>query len=758
MNARGHPPAGDFKMTIRFALTAVALATLVSDASAAPGGKAPKKNDSPPNILFVLMDDVGMDQMQIFGYGGVQPPATPNLAEIADAGIRFRNTWSMPACSTSRAAVFEGRFPFRTDVLGALGPADLANSMVNPYEMTVPRLLETRGYESALFGKFHLTLPSNDPAGIGGPHALGWDFFAGYMDESGDPSSIDKTAGGVATEGKSYPCGFVPGADAGGADTGACYQPDGRCRKYKKKAGGVAPGRLCRDDGGVFDPAKRCKRQVPDYIDFELFNGHYVSPLVYNYPDGRIEEVPVTDPRARGFRTTDTTDEAIAWINSRSQQASGKGKPTEQKPTKQKPTKQKPWMAAVSYASAHTPLQHPPAADNLTGNAASTNLDCSDPLAQRELSNLMIAQIDAQIGRLLVETGLARRSDTGALSYDPERTDTMVVIVGDNGSLGNFVKPPFNVQRAKGTAYQTGVWVPLVVSGPLVEEPNRSVSHMVNITDLYSLFGEIAGIEDVQAVVPRPVDAEPVLPYVVNPDQPSIRSWNYTEVGVNLQVGGAINGPCTIQSSCTQIPMTKGVCEDNNGTWWGKEHDAPATAGIPEDGFTHCCQVNDFVIRQGCDPAAGGCPFFITPLTSVGIRNDRYKIVRNSARNYISAEEPCRDESTVEFYEIDEAAPLPNLDDDGDDLLAGTLTAEQQQNYDELSQQLAALLASEADCPGDGNIDLVVDQKDLDGWSLYAQPVGTGLSSVFDFDIDGDTDLDDKAVILAHLGTDCRAD
>jgi len=116
----------------------------LSDVSADPGGKAPKKKDSPPNILFVLMDDVGMDQMQIFGYGGAQPPATPNLEEIADAGIRFRNAWSMSACSTSRAAIFEGRYPFLTDVLGALGPSDLANSIVNPYEETVPRLLKTR--------------------------------------------------------------------------------------------------------------------------------------------------------------------------------------------------------------------------------------------------------------------------------------------------------------------------------------------------------------------------------------------------------------------------------------------------------------------------------------------------------------------------------------------------------------------------------------------------------------------------------------
>ena len=59
----------------------------------------------------------------------------------------FRNTWSMPACSPSRAVLFEGRYPMRTNVLAALGPNDLANSMVGPFEMTAPKLLKERDYE-----------------------------------------------------------------------------------------------------------------------------------------------------------------------------------------------------------------------------------------------------------------------------------------------------------------------------------------------------------------------------------------------------------------------------------------------------------------------------------------------------------------------------------------------------------------------------------------------------------------------------------
>jgi len=92
-----------------------------------------------PNILFIIMDDVGIDQMQVMGYGGDTPPATPNLNTLARGGVRFHDTWSMPACSTSRSVFFTGRYPFRTNVFDALGPADLANSQVSPFERGMTR-------------------------------------------------------------------------------------------------------------------------------------------------------------------------------------------------------------------------------------------------------------------------------------------------------------------------------------------------------------------------------------------------------------------------------------------------------------------------------------------------------------------------------------------------------------------------------------------------------------------------------------------
>jgi Sulfatase len=98
-----------------------------------------------PNILFIIMDDVGIDQLPAFGYGGVDPANTPNIDAIARAGVRFRNVWAMPECSPSRAVFFEGRFPLRTNVFGALLDDDLANSQVSPFEATTPKLLKRRG-------------------------------------------------------------------------------------------------------------------------------------------------------------------------------------------------------------------------------------------------------------------------------------------------------------------------------------------------------------------------------------------------------------------------------------------------------------------------------------------------------------------------------------------------------------------------------------------------------------------------------------
>lgn len=235
----------------------------VSQLSGCGDGESTSTTSAPktPNILFIVMDDVGIDQMLSFGYGGTTPPSMPNMNTIAAAGIRFRNTWSMPECSPGRAAMFVGRYPFRTQINQAIGPNDLANSQLSPFDMTSPKLLQQANYVSGMFGKFHLAGPENNQAGNGTPKQVGWDYFYGWV--GGLLGSIDTTAGGVGPQG-TYSCGFVPSASNGGANTGACYQADHSCSVISNvSVAGDSPGKQCLMSGGILVPNATCQSTPP---------------------------------------------------------------------------------------------------------------------------------------------------------------------------------------------------------------------------------------------------------------------------------------------------------------------------------------------------------------------------------------------------------------------------------------------------------------------------------------------------------------
>ena len=688
-----------------------------------------------PNILFVIMDDVGIDQMSTFGYGGPVPPKMPVINTIASQGIRFRNVWSMPECSPSRAAFFTGRWPQRNNIYQAIGANDLNNSQVATWEITPPKLLAAAHYDSTLVGKFHLGGPENDEAGDGAPASVGFNDFYGWT--GGLPASIDRNAGlvgpGLPTD--KYKCGFVPDAAHQGSDSGACYiaMPAGCMELSGNNPVGDSVGLQCLTRGGVLVPGETCQASSPPLIDFYKQNAHYVSPLVINR-DGQVDSVDLTDPRTRGFRATIEANAAIDWINRHTQGPN-------------------PWMATVSFSIDHTPLQPPPGVlvspetrALLQGIGAGT--DCTSVPALHVLSDAMIEAMDTEFGRLLVETGLATRDGHGNLVYDPGATNTVIVIVGDNGSLAQTVKPPFDPTRAKATAYQTGVWVPLIVAGPMVVQPGRQVDAMVNEVDMFQLFGEIAGI-DVHRAVPRPIDSYPMMPYLINPNQPALRPYNFTQGGLNLQKDGAHNPPCVFQGSpsqCSQTPVSHSVCNDNGGTWWGPGGDKGTYGG----GLAECWQVNQVIWKH---EAANYSINKVTqnPQKAIAVRNQNYKLVRNQWLDYdIQTDGPVMVIST-EFYRVNEDEHLPLIDRTELNLLPRGLNHEEQMNFDILQRQMNSVLTSAPPCPGDGNGDGVVNDVDVDDYNQIAD--NWGMSSHYDFNLDGITDNDDLTIILSHFGT-----
>lgn len=728
-----------------------------------------------PNILFVVLDDVGVDQFEAFGYGGetkIDPPAdVASIDAIANDGVRFRNTWSMPTCSTTRAALFSGRYPFRNGVMNAITSSDLANSQLSPYETTTPKLLKASGYVSALIGKIHVSgspvNPHTNPMGTSAMRDLGWDYFAGY--EDGGPYPIDTTAGGVAPQG-TYQCGFVPNTTVdpvNGADTGVCYLPDGNHTTLSRTSAAPSPGRTCVEQGGIFDPSGQpYSEDRRAELDFDTQNAYYVSEWIIDNEDGSDEVIPPSDPAARGYRSTLETDRAIDWIKTTRENQSDK-----------------PWMLTIGYSAIHTPLQPPPAsllpnpldpdnqltkldlvgcgtpvADKLSELGGSSKVDDLAAFAQsRAVTQHALEAVDHELGRLLEETGIATRGDDGNLHYNPD-SNTVVVIVGDNGTFAPSVKLPFDYNRAKGTPYQTGVWVPLIVAGPadIVTDPDRDVESMVNTTDLYSLFAEVAGIDmtTVSAHVDHPLDAKPVMPYLQDPGQAEIRDANFTEVGLNI--AAETPPPCVIPSvnTCVQIFPQKEVCEDQGGVWYGDGNK------IQEESFGSCCAVIDYLVNnpgdyEGDDPN----DIVVFPKSQQAMRNDQYKLVSITRKSCATG----KFETTDEFYAINESKDPDELklDKAEDNLLAGTtpdtLTDEQQANYDDLKQKMNDLLATKIACPGDGNGDLKVDQQDLVEWKKWSTDNGWGYSSWYDLNHDGLTDDSDKQIITQNLGNVCSA-
>lgn len=106
----------------------------------------------PPNVVVIFADDLGYADLKCFG----SPFAdTPHLDRMAAEGKKFTDFHVAQAvCSASRMALLTGCYPNRVGILGALGPA--ANHGINSAELTLAEVLKTKGYATAIYGKWHL--------------------------------------------------------------------------------------------------------------------------------------------------------------------------------------------------------------------------------------------------------------------------------------------------------------------------------------------------------------------------------------------------------------------------------------------------------------------------------------------------------------------------------------------------------------------------------------------------------------------------
>jgi arylsulfatase A-like enzyme len=128
-----------------------------------------------PNIVFILVDDLGYGDLSVNGGTDIK---TPNIDQLFKSGVTFNNFYSnSTVCSPTRASLITGRYPDLVGVPGVIrGVKDQSWGYLREDAITLPDILNKAGYETALIGKWHLGLE-----GPNTPNERGFKFFHGFL-------------------------------------------------------------------------------------------------------------------------------------------------------------------------------------------------------------------------------------------------------------------------------------------------------------------------------------------------------------------------------------------------------------------------------------------------------------------------------------------------------------------------------------------------------------------------------------------------
>ena len=152
-------------------LIVIGLASAQSDIAAQSNAGASDR----PNVVLILMDDLGYGDI---GSYGVKDARTPNLNRLAREGVRLTNAYANgPSCSPTRAGLITGQYQQRYGIEWPLGSVAGDSARGLPATgATLPTLLRKNGYATGLIGKWHLGFKPEF-----GPNAHGFDEFFGFL-------------------------------------------------------------------------------------------------------------------------------------------------------------------------------------------------------------------------------------------------------------------------------------------------------------------------------------------------------------------------------------------------------------------------------------------------------------------------------------------------------------------------------------------------------------------------------------------------
>jgi len=200
------------------------------------------------------------------------------------------------------------------------------------------------------------------------------------------------------------------------------------------------------------------------------------------------------------YHTTKMTDLAINWINEQHQQ-------------------DKPWFMWLAYVAPHSPFHLPPAnlhsRDDLSGTDINQN--------KREYYLAAIEAMDTEIGRLIDSIP------------EEERDNTLIIYVGDNGSPAGVIDTSvYDRTHSKGTLFEGGIRVPMVVSGLGVTRKNVRENALVNTSDFYATISHFIG-----STVSKLNDSYSFVDLLSQAGN-GLRDYNYSEFNSSDVTGWAV--------------------------------------------------------------------------------------------------------------------------------------------------------------------------------------------------------------------------
>lgn len=134
------------------------------------------KTGRKPNILIILVDDLGYGDPGAYGGGEMAGAPTPNIDRLAANGLKLTSAYATPLCTPTRAALMTGRIPARSGLTRPLLASDRPTK--NPWadEVSAAKLLSANGYITGLAGKWHI----GEAKGMQ-PQDVGYDEFHGFL-------------------------------------------------------------------------------------------------------------------------------------------------------------------------------------------------------------------------------------------------------------------------------------------------------------------------------------------------------------------------------------------------------------------------------------------------------------------------------------------------------------------------------------------------------------------------------------------------